>query len=240
MVSVAVLMICCCCCLYVRPALATPAFLRQPSSKLVSSSSANYVTQEVHWFSQRLDHFTSQDRRVFQQRYYAFLDYFKDPNSPIFLRICGEGTCSGITNDYNVVLAKKFGAAIVTLEHRYYGESSPFEDLTSENLKYLSSNQALFDLAAFRKFFQDGINRKFNRTEGDNPWIVFGVSYPGALSAWFRLKFPHLVRGSLSSSGVVLAVYDYTAFDEQVHLTRFWFPALAFKNICLERFGQGT
>jgi len=115
-----------------------------------------------------------------------------------------------------VVLAKKFGAAIVTLEHRYYGESSPFEDLTSENLKYLSSNQALFDLAAFRKFFQDGINRKFNRTEGDNPWIVFGVSYPGALSAWFRLKFPHLVRGSLSSSGVVLAVYDYTAFDEQV------------------------
>jgi NADH:ubiquinone oxidoreductase subunit 5 (subunit L)/multisubunit Na+/H+ antiporter MnhA subunit len=52
------------------------------------------------------------------------------------------------------VLAKKFGAAIVTLEHRYYGESSPFEDLTSENLKYLSSNQALFDLAAFRKFFQ--------------------------------------------------------------------------------------
>ena len=59
MVSVAVLMICCCCCLYVRPALATPAFLRQPSSKLVSSS-ANYVTQEVHWFSQRLDHFTSQ------------------------------------------------------------------------------------------------------------------------------------------------------------------------------------
>lgn len=54
MMSVAVLI---CCCLCVRPALATPAFLRQPS---LVSSSANYVTQEVHWFSQRLDHFTSQ------------------------------------------------------------------------------------------------------------------------------------------------------------------------------------
>jgi hypothetical protein len=39
---------------------------------------------------------------------------------------------------------------------------------------------------------------------------------PGALSAWFRLKFPHLTCGSLASSGVVLAVYNYTDFDKQV------------------------
>lgn len=52
------------------------------------------------------------------------------------------------------MLAKQFGAAIVCLEHRYYGESSPFEELTSDNLKYLSSKQALFDLAAFRNFIQ--------------------------------------------------------------------------------------
>lgn len=52
------------------------------------------------------------------------------------------------------VLAKKFGAAVVSLEHRYYGKSSPFKSLTTENLKYLSSKQALFDLAAFRQFYQ--------------------------------------------------------------------------------------
>jgi hypothetical protein len=46
-----------------------------------------------------------QDKRKFQQRYYEFVDYFKAPDSPIFLRICGESTCSGITNDYNVVRA---------------------------------------------------------------------------------------------------------------------------------------
>lgn len=52
------------------------------------------------------------------------------------------------------MLAKKFEAGIVSLEHRYYGKSSPFKSLATENLKYLSSKQALFDLAAFRQFYQ--------------------------------------------------------------------------------------
>lgn len=52
------------------------------------------------------------------------------------------------------MLAKKFDAGIVSLEHRYYGKSSPFNSLATENLKYLSSKQALFDLAAFRQYYQ--------------------------------------------------------------------------------------
>jgi len=51
-------------------------------------------------------------------------------------------------------LAKKFGAAVVSLEHRYYGKSSPFKSLATENLRYLSSKQALFDLAVFRQNYQ--------------------------------------------------------------------------------------
>lgn len=43
---------------------------------------------------------------------------------------------------------------MVTLEHRYYGKSSPFNSLETENLKYLSSKQALFDLAVFRQYYQ--------------------------------------------------------------------------------------
>lgn len=56
--------------------------------------------------------------------------------------------------NFNQVLAKKFGAAVVSLEHRYYGKSSPFKSLTTENLKFLSSKQALFDLAVFRQYYQ--------------------------------------------------------------------------------------
>ncbi|MCL7029365.1 hypothetical protein MKW94_023137, partial [Papaver nudicaule] len=179
------------------------------------SSSKNYLTQNAIWFNQTLDHFSPINHGRFQQRYYEFLDYFRAPDGPIFLKLCGESSCNGIVNDYISVLAKKFGAAIVTLEHRYYGKSSPFDTLSTENLRYLSSKQALFDLAAFRQFYQDSLNKKLNRSKADNPWFVFGVSYSGALSAWFRLKFPHLTCGSLASSAVVQAVYNFADFDKQ-------------------------
>ncbi|KAJ8443628.1 hypothetical protein Cgig2_019610 [Carnegiea gigantea] len=174
------------------------------------------LTNEEHWLNQTLDHFSPYDHRQFQQRYYEFLDYFRSPDGPIFLKICGEAACHGISKDYISVLAKKFGAAIVAPEHRYYGKSSPFKSHTTKNLRYLSSKQALFDLAVFRQYYQESLNRKLNRSNVENPWFVFGGSYAGALSAWFRLKFPHLTCGSLASSGVVLAVYNFTDFDRQV------------------------
>ncbi|KAL6905186.1 hypothetical protein ACP4OV_002787 [Aristida adscensionis] len=174
-----------------------------------------YLTREERWMSQTLDHFNPTDHRQFKQRYYEFLDYFRAPNGPIFLKIGGEAPNNGISNDYLAVMAKKFGAALVSPEHRYYGKSSPFDSLTTENLKFLSSKQALFDLAVFRQYYQETLNAKYNHS-GDSSWFVFGGSYAGALSAWFRLKFPHLTCGSLASSGVVLSVYNFTDFDKQI------------------------
>eukprot|EP00250_Pteridium_aquilinum_P005575 c15647_g1_i1 orf=140-1612(+) len=194
-------------------AWALSPFYRAGSSMLSGSS---VLTEDPSWMSQRIDHFTPQDRRVFQQRYYEYLDFFDAPSGPIFLKICGEATCGGLYNDYSAVLAKKFEGALVTLEHRYYGESSPFTELTTKNLKYLTTNQALFDLASFRDYYQGVLRTRFNLPQLENPWIVFGVSYAGALSAWFQLKFPHLSHGSLASSGVVEAIFNFTAFDEQV------------------------
>ncbi|CAN6304596.1 unnamed protein product [Urochloa humidicola] len=174
-----------------------------------------YLTRDERWMDQTLDHFNPTDHRHFKQRYYEFLDYYRAPNGPIFLKICGEASCNGISNDYLAVMAKKFGAALVSPEHRYYGKSSPFDSLTTENLQFLSSKQALFDLAVFRQYYQETLNAKYNRSGADSSWFVFGGSYAGALSAWFRLKFPHLTCGSLASSGVVLAVYNFTDFDKQ-------------------------
>ena len=42
-----------------------------------------------------------------------------------------------------------------------------------------------------------------------NPFITVGGSYPGAMSAWFRYKYPHLTAGSLASSAVINAIKDF-------------------------------
>jgi len=70
--------------------------------------------------------------------------------------------------------------------------------------------QALADSAALIAYIN-----KHNTTNGCR-WFAVGGSYSGALSAWFRVLYPKVTRGALSSSGVVNAVLDFTAFDEQV------------------------
>ncbi|KAH7415324.1 hypothetical protein KP509_14G037800 [Ceratopteris richardii] len=197
------------------------AALRQEALAAVPPSSYNpenvFLTTSPRWLNQTLDHFSPQESVRFPQRFFEFLDYFDAPNGPIFLIIWGESTCYGILNDYIAVLAKRFGAALVSLEHRYYGFSSPFQDLKIENLKYLNSKQALSDLAAFRNHYQALINTRYKRSSNvDNLWFTFGGSYAGALSAWFRLKFPHLAHGSLASSAPIHALEDYYEYDEQV------------------------
>ena len=53
--------------------------------------------------------------------------------------------------------------------------------------------------------FMTGMNAAHNLTS----WVTFGGSYPGSLSAWARLRFPHLVAGSVSSSGPLFAKLDF-------------------------------
>lgn len=90
------------------------------------------------------------------------------------------------------------GALLTAVEHRFYGKSQPFDDLSKESLEYLSAEQALSDLAHFLNFITKG--------EPYRPVIVVGGSYPGALSAWFRSRYPQLSVGSWSSSGVVYPI----------------------------------
>ena len=46
---------------------------------------------------------------------------------------------------------------------------------------------------------------------------MIGGSYPGALSAWFRSRYPHIAKASWSSSGVVQPIVDFWRFDEQTY-----------------------
>lgn len=77
-------------------------------------------------------------------------------------------------------------------------------DLSVENLSFLSSEQALADLANFIK----AKNSEY-KFDSNVKWIAFGGSYPGSLAAWLREKYPELVQGSISTSGPLLAEADF-------------------------------
>ena len=107
--------------------------------------------------------------------------------------------------------AQEEGAAMVLLEHRYYGRSHPTPDLSVKNLAWLSARQALADLAAFTSHLRSEAGPGLT-----GAWVALGGSYPGSLAAWFRLKFPHLVAGSVSTSGPLRAKADFYEYLEVV------------------------
>ncbi|NP_001089218.1 uncharacterized protein LOC734265 precursor [Xenopus laevis] len=162
---------------------------------------------------QPLDHFNRRNNGTYNQRYWINEQYWNYPDGPVFLYIGGEGSLSefSVLSGEHVELAQTHRALLVSLEHRFYGSSINIDGLTLENIKFLSSQQALADLASFHMF----ISQKYNLTR-QNTWICFGGSYPGSLSAWFRLKFPHLVYAAVASSAPVRAELDFTGYNKVV------------------------
>ena len=107
---------------------------------------------ETHLFENNVDHFSANDARTYKQRYWYNDKFFsgKEKHGPVFLYICGEWTCTPPDEQmYPMMVGAEHEALHVSLEHRYYGESQPFDSWATENMEYLSSKQALADIAHF-------------------------------------------------------------------------------------------
>uniref|UniRef100_F1KTW1 Serine protease n=1 Tax=Ascaris suum TaxID=6253 RepID=F1KTW1_ASCSU len=189
-----------------------PHGLRPDPIKPEELNRAGYVIQTAT-LPQRLDHFNASDARTWAQRYHYNFNYYKS-GGPIFLMLGGEGPetgswCVDEKLPY-IQWAMSHNAAIYDLEHRFYGQSRPFPTQSIENLKYLSSRQAIEDAAYFIRYINE--QQKYVNPK----WIVFGGSYSGALAAWLREKHPELVIGAVGSSGPVEAKLDFYEYLEVV------------------------
>jgi predicted alpha/beta-fold hydrolase len=70
----------------------------------------------------------------------------------------------------------------------------------------LNSEQGLADFAHFLT--------TMNADMPSRKTIVIGGSYPGALSAWFRDKYPNIATASWAASAVVQPLEDMWSYDE--------------------------
>lgn len=158
------------------------------------------------WFTNKVDHFDPLNSATYKQKIIVNSTWYVN-GGPIFLFLGGEAPLEFF--EFQEVSAKlwaqKLGALYIAIEHRFYGDSMPMPDFSTNNLRYLSSQQALADAAYFIENYNSSI-------VNPGPWIVFGCSYSGALSAWFRLKYPHLVVGAVAPSGPVLALTNYSGY----------------------------
>ena len=154
--------------------------------------------------------------------------------------------CTGDMIELASQLSTKYERSVYmfALEHRYYGKSFPNfssesendsedddhgeddspPDLTIPRLKYLSSRQALEDLANFvQSKTQEILNEESSSgritdatTEKVIKWVTFGGSYPGYMAANARLKYPHLIYASVSNSAPLDLKVDFPQYYEKV------------------------
>lgn len=137
----------------------------------------------LHFFEQTLDHFswTEIGQRTFQQRYFVNADHWSGPGGPIFLYTGNEASVELYVNATGLMWenAAKFGAALVFAEHRYYGQSLPFngtqeDNMSPEKIVFLTVEQALADYSTL-------INAIIADWGAKNSSVVaFGGSYGGS------------------------------------------------------------
>ena len=195
-------------------------------------SSHEDSVQEL-FFPQRLDHFDPLNHETYEQRYFYSNRYVDSSAVASFTFLCvggeGPGFDKGVllnsdhcTGDMIALANKLFhdyqiSVHMYALEHRYYGQSYPnFGDqspVETQNLKYLSSKQALEDIAHFVQTMQ-AVEQGSNGTT--TKWVSFGGSYPGYMAGNARLKHPQLIYAAVSSSVPLDLEVDFPGYNERV------------------------
>lgn len=94
----------------------------------------------------------------------------------------GEGRLPFLQKGIVKILSEATHGLGVILEHRYYGQSFPTANLSTESLRFLTTEQALADSADFaQNVVFDGFEDVDLTAKGGNaPWIAYGGSYAGA------------------------------------------------------------
>ncbi|KAL8969864.1 MAG: hypothetical protein Q9183_001792 [Haloplaca sp. 2 TL-2023] len=178
-----------------------------------------------HNLSVPIDHFpadtkyTPHSNDSFNLRYWFDASYYQ-PGGPVIVLQSGETSGVGrlpfLQKGIIHVLAKATNGIGVILEHRYYGTSFPTPDLSTENLRFLTTEQAVRDMVFFAE------NVVFEGFEGvdltarGSAWVAYGGSYAGALVAFLRKGYPEVYWGAISSSGVTEAIWDFWRYYEPV------------------------
>ncbi|RDX48552.1 peptidase S28 [Lentinus brumalis] len=175
--------------------------------------------KETYYFDQLIDH-NNHKLGTFKQRYWHSYEFY-EPGGTIVLMTPGEVSADGFTgyltnSTINGMIMQATNGAGIVLEHRFFGKSNPYPDLSVKSLRVHTIQQSIDDLEYFAK------NVKLPMPGGDKvtpdkaPWIMIGGSYPGALVSYAMHNKPGLFWAGYSSSGVVQAIGHFWGYFEPI------------------------
>ncbi|RXW21483.1 hypothetical protein EST38_g4379 [Candolleomyces aberdarensis] len=149
----------------------------------------------IYTFDQLIDH-SNPRLGTFKQRYYHTWEYYR-PGGPIVIMTPGEQAADGsevhLTNRTMVgTIAQATNGAAIVLEHRFYGQSNPYPDMTVESLQVHTIEQAMDDLVYFAQKCQ-----------------TCDACYAGALTSWTLNQRPGVFWAGYSSSGVIQPLLNF-------------------------------
>lgn len=123
--------------------------------------------------------------------------------------LCSYATTARTTG----IIAQEIGAAVIVLEHRYWGFSSPFQELTTKNMQYQTLRNAIADLNYFALTAKLPFDTKGTTNADKAPWVLVGGSYSGALTAWTEATTkPSVMWAYYASSAVVETMGNYWSY----------------------------
>ncbi|TFK90871.1 peptidase S28 [Polyporus arcularius HHB13444] len=173
----------------------------------------------TYYFDQLIDH-SNPSLGTFKQRFWHTAEFY-EKGGPIILMTPGEANAAPYTGyltnrTINGQIAQAHNGSAIVVEHRYYGLSNPFDDLSDTSLRFHTIQQAIDDLEYFAK------NVKLAQPDGDSvapgkaPWVLIGGSYSGALTSFTVVNKPNLFQAAYASSAVVESIVDYWGYFQPI------------------------
>ncbi|KAM5545186.1 hypothetical protein V8D89_001297 [Ganoderma adspersum] len=185
----------------------------------------------VYYFNQLIDH-NNPSLGTFKQRYYHTYEFY-EPKSyladavrrilggPIILSTPGEVDASGYTSyltnaTINGRIAQTLNGSTIVLEHRFFGTSNPYNDLSVQSFRVHTVQQAIDDLVYFAQNVQLPMPGGDQLAPGKAPWILVGGSYAGALTSYTMANNPGVFTAGYASSAVVQAIVNFWGYFEPI------------------------
>lgn len=200
-----------------KPKPTPPKLIDEQFTKenLLAKRATNTSTTGQGVFQQLIDH-SDPSLGTFSQSFWWSSQYWTGPGAPVVFFTPGEIAAAEYTGyltnrTITGLFAQAIGGAVVMMEHRYWGDSSPYSVLTTENLTYLTLDNSIKDTTYFARNVELPFDTNGSSNAINAPWVFSGGSYSGALSAWTESVDPGTFWAYHASSAVVEAIYDFVS-----------------------------